>query len=330
MKLPARWFAVGLIIGSVLAAGPHSVAAAAETAAEEATEAAKTPHIVFLAGDDEYRCEESMPMLARIIARDFGFKTTICYSLDEKGHIAPDNTKSISGLEALADAELMVLFLRFRELPDEQIQRFVDYVESGRPVVGFRPTIAGFRYRRGKYKPWNRRNIAKLLGQRWIAHHGKPWTEVKPIDDAKEHPILRGIKPFKCYSALYHVEGPRHKLHGDCRPLLTGTAVDSSRKAKQDIYPLTQPVAWTKTHTGKDGRKGRVFFTTLGHPFDFKEEQVRKLAINGILWALGREDAIPAAGAGTKLAGEYEPNDIGVGKKYKVGIKPEERNAGLK
>ncbi|MEO8522590.1 MAG: hypothetical protein ABI603_14570, partial [Acidobacteriota bacterium] len=31
-------------------------------------------HIVFLAGDHEYRSEETLPELARLLARRFGFK----------------------------------------------------------------------------------------------------------------------------------------------------------------------------------------------------------------------------------------------------------------
>ena len=66
----------------------------------------------------------------------------------------------------------------------------------------------------------------------------------------------------------------------------------------------------------------RVFFTTLGHPYDFKEESMRKLALNGILWALGKEDAIPAEGSKADFAKTYEPNNAGFGQKYKPGLKP--------
>lgn len=44
-----------------------------------------------------------------------------------------------------------------------------------------------------------------------------------------------------------------------------------------DKFPLTNPVAWTKTYTGTPGKTTRVFFTTLGHPYDFKLEEVVKL-----------------------------------------------------
>jgi len=95
-------------------------------------------------------------------------------------------------------------------------------------------------------------------------------------------------------------------------------------KGNLDKYPLDNPVAWTKTYTGEDGMKGRVFFTTTAHPFDFKDPNVRKLALNGILWSLGMEDKIPTAGAKADLADEYNPNNSGTGpEKYKTGQKPQ-------
>jgi type 1 glutamine amidotransferase len=144
------------------------------------------------------------------------------------------------------------------------------------------------------------------------------------IDGVKDHPILRGVEPFEAYSWLYHVEGGGDKLAGDSRPLLTGRAIKSSHAKQGNLqrFPITNPVAWTKTYTGKSGRPSRVFFTTLGHSYDFKLEPMRKLALNGILWALGMEDQIPPDGAKADLAGPYEPNNSG-SNNFKPGMKPE-------
>ncbi len=299
--------------------------------------AAEKPHVVFVTGDDEYRSEESMPMLAKILKRDYGFKVTVCYSLDEDGNIAPGNQKSISGLEALDDADLMVLFTRFRDLPPEQFQHFLKYVETGKPIVGFRTATHAFLFRDSKspYRDWNNTKIAELVGQKWITHHGhfgdghEYLTKITIDDAAKEHPILQGVKPYKAYSWLYHVHGGSdgHKLAGDSQPLLTGHSLKSGHEQKGNLkkYPLSNPVAWTKTYSGKDGTKGRVFFTTTAHPFDFKDPSVRKLSLNGILWSLGMEDQIPPQGANTDLVGKYAPNNSGTGpKKYKTNQKPEQ------
>ena len=88
-----------------------------------------------------------MPMLAKIMAVHHGFKCTAVFSLDkETGEIDPGNQVNMPGLEALETADLMVLFTRFRELPDEQMKYIVDYTNSGKPIVGLRTATHAFNY----------------------------------------------------------------------------------------------------------------------------------------------------------------------------------------
>src|SRR6188472_2243143 len=58
-------------------------------------------HVVFLAGDEEYRSEEGLPMLAKILSQRHGFKCTVLFSVDPDGTINPDNNRSVGGSEAL-------------------------------------------------------------------------------------------------------------------------------------------------------------------------------------------------------------------------------------
>lgn len=289
-------------------------------------------HVVFVTGDEEYRSEESMPMLARILARDYGLRVTVLYSLDDAGIIDPNALENIPGLAALDSADLMVMFTRFRALPDSQLHHILEYAESGRPMVGFRTATHAFRYPDDSphaatlNEEWPR----QVFGQRWIVHHGhfedggRPLTSVSPVAWRTAHPVLRGVRPFQAYSWLYHVDGGGDELYGDSRPLLVGEALRSSHTEndRTDRYPLVNPVAWTKSYTGRSGRPARVFFTTLGHPYDFQEESMRRLALNGILWALGMEDRIPPEGARTDLVEPYQPNNSGFGERYKPGMRP--------
>lgn len=284
------------------------------------------PHIVFVTGDEEYRSEESMPMLARILLRELDCRITVLYSLDKNGYVDPNATDNLPGTEALKTADLMVIFTRFRNLPDPQLQPILDYAESGKPIVGFRTATHAFRYENDPSKAHlNEEWPLKVFGQKWITHHGhfddgqNPLTSVSLLQNQKDHPILRGVKPFSAYSWLYHVQGKGHELSGDSQPILTGTALKS---AHRDAYPLTNPVAWTKTYTGTSGKPARVFFTTLGHPYDFKDESMRKLALNGIFWALGKESQIPQDGVKADFAVPYTPNNSGMGDKYKKNQKP--------
>ncbi|PPK85143.1 trehalose utilization protein [Neolewinella xylanilytica] len=306
-------------------------------AQKESPDAAEdAPKIVFVTGDEEYRSEESMPMLAAILERELGAETVVGYSLDSSGVIDPNNVYHISKLDELADADLLVLFTRFRQLPAEMAAKITDYAESGRPLVGFRTSTHAFRYTEEEDSALMHLNDewpTRVFGQQWITHHGHfedghgRLTEVTLVDDQADNPILNGVEPFEAYSWLYHVDGGDWQLAGDSEPLLMGHSLRSNHEeaGRLDEFPLDNPVAWTKTYTGASGQPARVFFTTLGHPFDFKEESMRKLALNGIYWALGREGDIPAGGVKADFATPYAPNNSGFGELYKPGVRPASR-----
>src|SRR4051794_5184893 len=136
----------------------------------------KGKHVVLVSGDEEYRSEEALPQLGKILAKHHGFKCTVLFAVDKDGTINP-NVSNIPGLEALKTADLMVIFTRFRHLPDEQMKHIVDYVESGKPVVGMRTATHAFNIdRKNKYAKWSF-NAGKewpggfgkqVLGETWI------------------------------------------------------------------------------------------------------------------------------------------------------------------
>lgn len=254
----------------------------------------KKPHVVFVTGDCEYRSEITMPMLATILEAKHGMKCTVCVAREGK-ELKPKYLKNIEGLEALATADLAVFYIRYRQLPEDQLQRILDYVGSGKPIVGLRTTTHAFRYDAAPHNRWNDGFGQEVFGQKWIRHHGHD-SSTNVYLALKDHPICRGVEPeFHCRSWLYQVM----PLHGDCTPLLFGAAVKGEKPARE-IFGTPNPVAWTRTYG-----KARVFFTTLGHPKDFESESVRRLLINGMYWALGMEEKIPAAGCNADIQGEY-------------------------
>lgn len=271
-------------------------------ASVQSQDSATAPHVVFVTGDHEYRSEITMPVIARILEEHHGFRTTVLYGTNEEGVRDPKADRSIPGLEALRDADLAVFYLRWRTLPDDQMREIVDYIESGRPMVGFRTTTHAFTNLTGEYADWNNTRIRDLFGQLWIVHHGnQSSTDVLPL--VVNHPILRGVGTFTGRSWLYHVA----PLYGDdVTPIQIGRAVGSTRDLAHRQPPF-QPVTWTKSYTGEAGRTARVFFTTLGHPEEFAQTEMRRLAVNGIYWALGLEDRIPAEGTKVDLVEPYDP-----------------------
>src|SRR5207302_9395545 len=164
-------------------------------------------HIVLIAADQEYRSEESIPALARMLSVHHGFRCTVLFSTNRQtGQIDPDTIDNIPGLEALRKAGLLVLFARWLELPDEQMKEILDYTNSGRPIVALRTSTHPFNYQKhpespyAKYsynsKQWPGGYGRQVLGETWIAHYGahqKQSTRGIIAPGMEQHPILRGV-----------------------------------------------------------------------------------------------------------------------------------------
>jgi type 1 glutamine amidotransferase len=288
-------------------------------------------HIVFVIGDDEYRSEDSMPMLARILAVHHGFKCTALFAVNkETGEIDPGTLDNIPGLEALETADLMVIFARFRELPDEQMKYIIDYTNSGKPIIGLRTATHAFNYTKNTNSPYAKYSFRskdpdggwghQVLGETWISHYGahnQESTRGVVAEGMEGHPIVKGCEDIWGPSDVYGLT----TLYGDCKPLIMGQVLkgmDPKDEPNPDKKPV--PVAWTKTYTGEKGKAARVFTTTMGHSFDFFSEGFRRLMVNACYWATGTEDKIPARSK-VDFVGEYKPNNIGMGG-HKKGLKP--------
>jgi type 1 glutamine amidotransferase len=291
----------------------------------------KGKHIVFITGDEEYRSEESMPMLAKILSVHHGFKCTVLFAINRQTQeIDPETIDNIPGLEALKTADLMVLFIRFRELPDEQMKYIIDYTNSGRPIVGLRTATHPFNYTKHKESPYAKYSFRdkefdggygrQVLGETWINHYGdhqKESTRGLIAKGMENHPIVKGVKDIWGESDVYGIT----TLSGDSNPLIMGQVlVSMDPNAEPNPEKKLVPVAWTKTYTGERGKAARVFTTTMGHAFDFKNEGFRCLLVNACYWAIGMEDKIQAKNR-VDFVGPYSPNRIGTGG-HKKGLKP--------
>jgi type 1 glutamine amidotransferase len=272
---------------------------------------AAEPHIVFVTGDDEYGSEVSMPMVAKILEKRHGMKTTVLYAENEKGE-RDRHGHSIPGLEALDTADLAVIFMRWRALPDDQLQKITDFAEGSKPMVGLRTATHSFKYPNAPNDKWNDGFGRKVWGLRWIAHYGHENSSHAAVVPAEaNHPILRGVDhDFWLHSWLYIVNQGDDHLPGDARVLLEGDAIKGMNPGGEK-YGERQPLAWTRELKVEDepDAKKRIFYTSLGHPRDFEFESPRRLLVNGILWALGREAGIPAGGADVAFVEPYAPPD---------------------
>jgi type 1 glutamine amidotransferase len=241
------------------------------------------PHVVFLIGEGEYKSEVTLPRLARELTARYRLRTTVLIDRnlqDAWRPVAGERINELPNLEALATADLAVIYLRFRELKEAQLKLIDDYLARGRPVIGLRTSTHAFNYAEGDpmRERWNSFG-ARVLGAPWKYHYGhESSTDVARFEGASGHPILRGIPPtFHVRSWLYHIR-PDYPP-APAVPLLMGRSVGPSNRAER----VENPVAWTfQTEAG-----GRVFMTTMGHPEDFEVPAFRRLLINAVHWALG-------------------------------------------
>ena len=326
--LPAAAFTVLLIAGS-----PRAATAQPEPwiTYEGADGPGRGKHVVFVTGDEEYRSEEGMPMLAKILAERHGFTTTVLFAIHpETGEIDPEVVTNIPGLHLLEDAELMVMFIRWRELPDDQMKHIIDYTNSGKPVVGLRTATHPFAYEKNKESPyakwhWNGEDPPggygqEVFGETWVYHHGDHGEEsTRGLVNGllQDRPILNGVAdiwgPTDVYGIRALPENSEVLVYGQ---VLRGMEPDSPPNIEKSVMPI----AWTRTYTGATGNTSRVFLTTMGASVDLVSEDLRRLLVNAVFWGLGMEDSIPER-ADVAYVGDYEPTYFGFGE-HRKGVKP--------
>lgn len=246
-------------------------------------QAKNKPLIVFVTGDHEYSGEFTLPLIAAELEKNYGFRTKVL-----KAYPNQNAEKDIPGLEALQEADLAVFYLRWRQLPPEQLEYIDKYLKSGKPVMGFRTTTHAFNYPKGDVsEKWNAFGEFALNappgwgGKAAHTHYGhESSTDVSVIEASKKHPILTGVAPsFHVRSWLYRVL-PDYPTKGS-EWLLMGKSVNPDKAA------IENPIAWT----GTNSFGAKVFTTTMGHPEDFQVEAFQRLVINAIHWELGK--AVP-------------------------------------
>jgi len=228
------------------------------------------PRVVFISAENEYKAAETLPEFARELQMKFGL---YCEVLQGDQNIRSPDRYKICGMETLAAADLAVIFVRRRAFPAQQMQYLHDYLARGGPLVGLRTASHAFDTRGDTppgYADWPRFD-PEVLGGNYNSHYGDgPTTTVTAAPASINHPVLAGVQlPFTSIGSLYKAS----PLRDTTTLLLTGAIPDKQ----------PEPVAWTNTYN-----KSRVFYTSLGHPDDFKNPQFRKILVNAIFWAINK------------------------------------------
>lgn len=320
---------------SLLAAS--SLCAADHVVYEPAGEA-RGKHIVLLAGDEEYRSEEAMPMLGELLSQRHGFKCTVLFSLGADGTIDPTAGGSLSHPEALDSADAIVMLLRFRHWDEATSKKFEAAVNRGVPIIALRTSTHAFNGypKESPFAAWNFNNNGgwgrKVLGETWVSHWGKHKVEAtKGVIEAANanHAILRGVSDIFGDTDVYEAAPPADSLILVRGQILQGMTPDTppasykkatAAKVEQDVNSPMMPVAWVRVVKNDAGTENKVFCTTMGAATDLATEGTRRMVVNAVFWGLGLE--VPEKADVTPV-GDYQPTMYGF-KGNKQGLKPDD------
>jgi len=239
----------------------------------------KRPRVLFIIAENEYDADKTLPEFARELQTKHNFFCELALGVSKAS--SSEERNNIAGMEALISADLAVVYVRRRALPSEQMKYLRDYVNSGKPVVALRTASHAFALR-GNELPEGLTDWpgfdAEVLGGNYHGHHGNkaedgPRTYVWVKLGMESHPILAGVPTGEIFvrSWLYKT-----------LPLAETTTVLMMGRV-EDRKPH-EPVAWTNT----TGAGGKVFYTSLGHPEDFKLPWFRRMIVNAVFWTLDK------------------------------------------
>lgn len=283
----------------------------------------KGKHVVLIAADQEYRSEQAMPMMAKILAEHHGFDTTVLFAVNEDGLVDPtmpvhpkkgedDSFRShdIPGLEKLAEADLVIFFTRLLTLPDEQQKLIVEYLDSGKPFIALRTANHGFIGHLPYKIDGEQVTFREIVGGAFMKHHGN-WsrdsTRGDIVPEMEDHPVLSGVKDIWGLTDVYRTYPEGESLPEGCTALVYGQPLIGREQGGADNpekEPL--PVVWTKHWTTSEGEKARVLHSTMGSGTDLENPGLRRLVINGVYWGLEMEDKISPESS-IDYVGPYEP-----------------------
>lgn len=290
-------------------------------------------HVVLIAAEQEYRCEQAMPMLAKVLSTHHGFDCTVLFSVNEKGEVDPtlpapfkDKAKrhNIPGLKYLADADCVIWLSRFMNLPDDQVKYFHDYFDSGKPLIALRTANHGFLGSKNYKLKDKSVSLREMLGGTFMGHHGgwhRESTRGIIVPENQTHPILTGVTDIWGTSDVYRCHKDMASFPGDCTALVMGQPlINLNQDAPPNEKKEPLPVGWTKIWKGNKGLSSKIFHFTMGSAEDFGNAGVRRLTVNAVYWGLGMEKEIKADSS-VEIIGDYNPLKPGFNYET-LGVKP--------
>ena len=315
-----------VLLASLLAATVASTGADPWVVYEPAAGKANGKHVVLLRGDEEYRSEESMPMLGKVLSQRHGFKCTVLFSQSADGTIDPNNSSNVPGMHLLGGADLVFNAFRFRELPDADMKHFVDYLDSGKPMIVIRTATHAFNYSRDKNSPYAKYSYGAAgggfggltVGETWTYHHGDHGKESsRGLVDGKnqKNPILKSVHDVWGPTDVY---GVNPDFPADASVLLWGQTLKAMDPSDPpNLNKAIMPLVWLRDFKGPSGKTSKFLCSTIGAATDLNCEDLRRLFVNAAFQLTGLP--VPDK-ADVTTVGEFKPTRFGFNG-YVKGVK---------
>ena len=321
MRSPSYLFPL-LLTAAVLAAGlvlPGLAAAQDSLLFPGKAGPGKGKLVTFIAGDDEYRSEESLPMLAKILSQRHGFDCAVVFPAAADGVIKPADHGLLSNTGSVERADAIVMCTRFRTWNPDAMQKFESAYLRGVPIIALRTSTHAFEIKDGPWKKWSFNSNEpdwkggfgrQVLGETWVNHHGAHKKEGcrGVIEEAsKGHEILRGVLDVFADSDVYTANPS-----ADFTVLMRGQVTDSLKPDSKPVAgkkndPL-QPIVWIRERKNEADKVNRIVTTTMGAATDLQSEDLRRLIINSVFWGLKLD--VPAK-ADVTYVDPYSPSMYG-------------------
>jgi type 1 glutamine amidotransferase len=209
--------------------------------------------VLLISGSLEYKSDESLADFQKYLEANYPVECSRAFRK------ADDD---LPGLEALETCDVAVFFTRRLTIKGEQLDRIKKYATSGKPIVAIRTASHGF-------QNWLEMD-KEVFGGNYKNHYGAgPKCEIKIAEAGKDHPVLKNVKPYASTGSLY--KNP--EISKDVTVLMTGSIPNQS-----------EPITWVREYKG-----GRVFYTSLGHPDDFKNDTFLRMLVNALYWTAKKD-----------------------------------------
>ncbi len=216
--------------------------------------AAEPLRIHLVSGAREYKSEPSLKAFKAHLEEHYDVTCTASW-----GH---DGIKELENLDALRRADLLILFARRMKLTGEQMQVFRDHWKAGKPVIGIR--TASHAFSREENEVFDK----QVLGNHYSGHYGNEPVTVTATEAGAKHPVLAGVGAI-----------------GSKRLYKAGELAEKTVVLQNgSIGKGTHPVTLVHEYAG-----GRMFYTSLGVPEDFEDEDFRRMLVNAVAWTTKRD-----------------------------------------